>query len=92
MSEKEPELASILFSLPTDQDAYDAAIEGRHLREIIMSTYHYLSVLGQDNTVKVGAVRQFLHKLIKSKDLKCLKIKEDPKTEDDGDPLYNCIR
>ena len=83
---------TLVFSLPTDQEAFDAALEGRELREIIKSVDHYLSLFHPDNRIKVSAVRQHLHDQVKRMNLKCLKIKEDPKTEDDGDPLYNCIR
>jgi len=82
----------LLFETPEDQDAYNAAVEGKQLREIIESLDNYLSIYHPDNRVKVSSVRQFLHRRISFMNLKCLKIREEAKTEDDGDPLPNCIR
>ena len=44
MSETEQKMHSLLFALPEDQDAYNAAVEGKQLREIIESLDNYLSI------------------------------------------------
>ena len=69
---------TLIFSLPTDQEAFETALEGRELREIIKSIDHYLSIFHPENRIKVGAVRRYLYDLIKSKNLNCLKIAEMP--------------
>ncbi len=92
MSETEQEIHEIVFALPADQDAFDAALEGMHLREIIESTYHYLSLLGQDNRVKVSAVMTYMNDRIKSMDLQCLQPLDKSSQEDNEEPFTNCIR